>query len=396
MRPLLSRSVRSPQLAGPFRSLRGAAGVAAAIACVCLSSCRGDSPVNGATDTPDDNHADSSAPDVAVDTHVSAAEAAVASPEAAAASPEAAAASPEAASTADAGVPLFPEIDGAWWQIASTPDLGATFNQAGEQPVDFAIWPSADGRWHVWSCIRGTKCAGQSRLFYHWESALPTDTSWTPVGIAMQADTTAGETACGLQAPFVIQAEGAYQMFYGDWEHICRAQSTDGKTFTRVLDAAKHSAIFDEGGGTNTRDPMVLKVGSSYNAYYTAFPGNVGSVYVRTSPDLRTWSASHIVARGGAAGSGPLTAECPFVVARPDLGVYYLFRTQRYTPAPAQTTVYRSPDPLDFGVDDDKYRIGTLPVAAPEIFQFNGQWYIAAVRPNLDGIQLAKLRWVAH
>ena len=90
------------------------------------------------------------------------------------------------------------------------------------------------------------------------------------------------------------QAEGAYQMFYGDWEHICRAQSTDGRTFTRVLDAANHSAIFDEGGGNNTRDPMVLKIGNTYDAYYTAFPGNVGSVYARTSTDFLTWSASKI------------------------------------------------------------------------------------------------------
>jgi hypothetical protein len=291
--------------------------------------------------------------------------------------------------------PLVPEIDGAWWQISGVPDLG-TLNQSGQQPVDFAIWPSADSRWHVWSCIRGTKCGGMSRLFYGWEGASLTDTDWTPVGIAMQADPAVGETACGLQAPYVFQAEGAYQMFYGDWQHICRAQSADGRTFTRVLNASNQSSLFDEGGGNNTRDPMVIKIGGTYRAYYTAFPGNVGSVYERESTDLVTWSASTIVSRGGVAGSGALSAECPFVVPRPDLGVYYLFRTQRYTPAPAQTTVYRSPDPLDFGVDDDKYRIGTLPVAAPEIFEFQAQWYIAALRPNLDGIQVAKLKWIAQ
>jgi hypothetical protein len=304
------------------------------------------------------------------------------------------------ASTTDTGalqpevssVPLVPAIDGAWWQITGVPDLGP-LNQAGQQPVDFAIWASADGHWHIWSCIRGTKCGGMTRLFYHWEGAQLTDTNWTPVGIAMQADTTVGETMCGLQAPYVFQAEGAYQMFYGDWEHICRAQSPDGRTFTRVLNAGGKSSLFDEGGGNNTRDPMVIKIGNTYRAYYTAFPGGVGSVYERESTDLVTWSASKIVSRGGAAGSGALSSECPFVVPRPDLGVYYLFRTQRYTPPPAQTTVYRSPDPLDFGVDDDKYRIGTLPVAAPEIFQFQNQWYIAAVRPNLDGLQIAKLKW---
>ena len=41
----------------------------------------------------------------------------------------------------------------------------------------------------------------------------------------------------------------------------------------------------------------------------------------------------------------------------------------------------------------DRYRIGTLPVAAPEIVVDNGQYYIAALMPNLDGIRVAKLRW---
>jgi hypothetical protein len=51
----------------------------------------------------------------------------------------------------------------------------------------------------------------------------------------------------------------------------------------------------------------------------------------------------------------------------------------------AQTTVYRSKDPLNFGVDDDRFRIGTLLVAAPEIVEHAGQLYIAALMPTLKG-----------
>jgi hypothetical protein len=36
----------------------------------------------------------------------------------------------------------------------------------------------------------------------------------------------------------------------------------------------------------------------------------------------------------------------------------------------------------------------TLPVAAPEVFLFNGQWYIASTMPDYGGIHLAKLKWV--
>jgi len=40
--------------------------------------------------------------------------------------------------------------------------------------------------------------------------------------------------------------------------------------------------------------------------------------------------------------------------------------------------------------------VGTLPVAAPEIIFHRGRWYIAALNPGLDGIRLARLRWVRN
>jgi len=57
-------------------------------------------------------------------------------------------------------------------------------------------------------------------------------------------------------------------------------------------------------------------------------------------------------------------------------------------------TQYCSESPTDFGVDDDRYQIGTLPVAAPEIVLHDGQYYIAALMPTLKGIRIAKLEWV--
>ncbi len=297
-------------------------------------------------------------------------------------------------STADgsAEAVLVPQIDGDWWTVAHTPDVGM-FNAAGQQPVDFAVWRAPDGTWQLWSCIRYIACAGHQRLLYHWEGADITATDWHPAGIAMQSDPSVGEPACGLQAPYVIQANGRFHMFYGDWDHICQSDGTDGKTFTRELDSSGQSGMFYEASlDANTRDPMVLRIGDTYYLYYTAHPGGHGSVYVRTSQDLRTWSASRRVASGGAAGDGPYAAECPHVVYRPDTGYYYLFRTQVYVGA-QQTTVYRSRDPMDFGIDDDRYRVETLPVAAPEIVTVDGQTWIAALLPGLDGIRIARLRW---
>jgi hypothetical protein len=38
--------------------------------------------------------------------------------------------------------------------------------------------------------------------------------------------------------------------------------------------------------------------------------------------------------------------------------------------------------------------VTTLPVAAPEIIQHDGRWYLAALRPDLKGIQITGLEWV--
>jgi acetyl esterase/lipase len=285
---------------------------------------------------------------------------------------------------------LIPRIDGNWWQIAGNPDLG-TLTGEKQQPVDFAVWQAKDGTWQLWSCIRQTKCGGKTRLFYHWEGKALTDADWKPSGIAMKANPDVGETNGGLQAPHVIRRDGNFLMFYGDWQHIAVAASEDGKTFDRHLNRAGTVGLFDEGPGSNTRDPMVLPLGDRLHCYYTAFPGGKGAVYCRTSGGgLADWGASKIVAFGGQAGSNPFSAECPHVVYLN--GSYYLFRTQRYG-EDAQTSVYRSQDPLDFGIEDDRYFVGTLPVAAPEIIRDGGKWFIAALNPRLDGIRIARLRW---
>ncbi len=289
--------------------------------------------------------------------------------------------------------PKTPRIAGDAWQVAGDPDL-SDLTTPKQQPVDFGVWQAADGTWQLWSCIRGTKEPGSTRLFYRWEGANLTDRDWKPMGIAMHADTGAGEVAGGLQAPFVFRVGRRYEMFYGGWDHICSATSADGKTFERRLDAAGKSTLFGEPSG-NPRDPMLLRTGGIWHCYYTAHPQNHGSDYCRTSRDLRTWSDSRIVARGGQATDGPYSAECPFVV-EPVQGHFYLFRTQRYG-ARAQTSIYHSRDPLDFGVDNDEgHFLCTLPVAAPEILRHRGRWYIASLLPSLKGIQIARLEWATR
>ena len=109
---------------------------------------------------------------------------------------------------------------------------------------------------------------------------------------------------------------------------------------------------------------------------------------------LAHWSESKIVSRGGRTGNGWGAHECPHVVYVD--GYYYLFRTQRYG-RDNVSHVYRSKDPLDFGINTDEgYFVCTLPVAAPELIHHDNQWFIAALNPGLDGIRICRLEWIAE
>ena len=295
---------------------------------------------------------------------------------------------------------IIPEIEGEWWSITGNPDLGA-YNSPKQQPVDFAVWQADDGTFQLWSCIRNTNAGGLSRLFYRWEGKSITDTAWTPMGIAMEADTTLGETKSGLQAPFVFKDDDRYLMFYGDWNRICLAESDDGKNFRRVLNEDNNPSLFT-GSLYNTRDPLTLKINDTYYCYYIghqklddSLEHPKSAIFCRTSTNLKSWSGEITVSRGGSAQK--LTdwyggdCECPFVV---DLdGKYMLFRNQIYGKN-ALNTQYISENPLDFGIDNDNFMVSRLPFAAPEIIKVNNQYYIVALKPGLDGMMVSRLKFV--
>ena len=290
----------------------------------------------------------------------------------------------------------IPKIDGDWWSVAGDPNLGKYTTQK-QQPVDFGIWQAADGTWQIWSCIRHTNCGGNTRLFYRWQGKNLTDTDWQPMGIAMEGDPNYGERIGGLQAPHVITVEDTYYMIYGGWDSICLAKSKDGKSFTRILNDEGKATLFT-GPYVNTRDPMVLTLNNLHYCYYMGHKKDAqydSAIFCRTSHDLLEWSRPIMVSAGGSPDRKSNwyggDAECPFVVHKE--GLFYLFRNQLYG-AKNLNTQYCSPNPLNFGVGDDRLMIGQLPVAAPEIIHYKGQWYIAALKPSLKGIRIAKLKWV--
>lgn len=292
-----------------------------------------------------------------------------------------------------------PQIGSNWWTIAVNPDLGE-YTSPDQQLVDFGVWQAGDGTWQLWSCIRHTRCGGNTRLFYGWEARNLTDSIWTPKGIMMEADTLLGERFGGLQAPHVIQKDGIYIMIYGGWDQLCMATSTDGKNFTRVINDKGTTEIFT-GPFNNSRDAMTIKIGDLYHCYYS---GHIigetsekitAAIFCRTSPDLRSWSEATMVCGGGSVADrdswGGGDAECPFVVNIHDK--YILFRNVEYGKKNLNVQ-YCSSDPLNFGIDTDSLMVNRFELAAPEIINHEGQYYIAALKSTLDGIKLATLDFV--
>lgn len=296
--------------------------------------------------------------------------------------------------------PERPALSGHAWHISDNPDLGE-LAAPRQEVVDHAIFRSADGRWHLWACIRGTAVG---RLLYRWEGESIEGPRWEPQGIAMRADRAAGESIDEpdgrewIQAPHVTRWGETYYMFYGGHRtetgesQICLATSPDGRAWTRHRDERGYSRVFV--GPGEARDPMILRVGDLYHCYYTGHDTGRPApckIFVRTSTDLLHWFDYREVSWGGSGGEGRWSAECPFVVERD--GWYYLFRTSRYSP-PALTHVYASRDPLDFGPGTDVQKVATLQVAAPEVVTVDGSYYISSVEDLQGGIQVSRLEWV--
>ena len=210
--------------------------------------------------------------------------------------------------------PIVPVIEGEWWIIAENPTLPDGIHSERQQPVDFGVWQAADGTWQLWSCIRHTNIGGHTRLFFGWEGESLDKGPWRPAGIKMTSKPELGEAPGGLQAPHVVRLSDRYLMAYGDWDEIAFAESRDGKTFERIVQANGRTGVFGEGPGANSRDAMLLNADGLWYCYYTGIENGKGYGYARTSRDLKSWSDSFVISYGGHVGPSPWRNECPHVV----------------------------------------------------------------------------------
>ena len=284
---------------------------------------------------------------------------------------------------------LVPIIASDWWRICEMPDLGPLAGEdlAKQHLIDHGFIQADNGKWQLWACMRNTKVG---RLLYGWEGESLEKGPWRPTGIKARASDEFGEPTAPekIQAPFFLKSDTAYLCFYNA-AGIRLMTSKDGINYERSRFTNGKNVLYKNGG----RDVMVIATDSLFYAYSTVSTvakdnWKYGFIILKTSPDLKRWSDYSIVASGGRAGNGPVSAESPFVVHKD--GYFYLFRA---TSTDGHTYVYRSDDPYNFANNDDEKLVAKLPIKAPEIICHEGQWYISDIA-DFKGIKLAKLEWV--
>ena len=314
---------------------------------------------------------------------------------------------------------LKPVLHGDWWLIGPSPDLRGILPgaekwlsdwEAGAKkeehnaPVDHHLMQDPLGTWHLWGCVRATAVG---RILYHWKTDNILDTPWESTGEIIRVDRGLGESVRGkeecIQSPYFLKVDDTYHMFYGGGStedasetrknaQMCLMSSTDGVNWSRYRNESGTRRLF--AGPGPTRDPCVIKIGDLWHLYYAGARENDvnrPAFWCRTSEDLLIWSEPIMVHEDAQYGSQRWDTECPHVVYRN--GFYYLFRTVEYNSA--NTHVFRSEDPLDFGVGDasDKH-VCRFPVGAPELYSIADEEYVTSNHNPPLGTQMCRMKWV--
>lgn len=254
---------------------------------------------------------------------------------------------------------------------------------------DHCFIRAANGTWHLFGITQfePAKPMKECNLAHATADSL-IQCPWLKQDYALSADPVWGEVH--LWAPYVIEHEGTYYMYYcaGDNDNskykIHLATSKDLSSWVRH---PENPVIVD---GYDARDPFVLKVEDTWVLYYTATSepkkGN-HIVACQTSKDLIHWSNRQIVFTDPSVGTWGGPTESPFVVRRGS--TYYLFIGPRDDYR--GTCVYKSTDPFRWDIKDLAGQINSH--AAEVVRDREGKWYVSHCGWGQGGVYLAPLYW---
>jgi hypothetical protein len=280
------------------------------------------------------------------------------------------------------------------------------------EPNDHHIFQSADGKWHLWACVRNT---GVGRLLYHYQADSLAQSPWVETGEYIRANRSYGESLVEwygmefLQSPYIVQKENIFFMFYGGYDtgidtagnpvnpaenydcaekQICLMTSANGYQWKRYRNDKGNSRVFMGPGAA--RDECVVKGDSLWYCYYTGHMDcdrEKQAIFVRTSRDLYHWSVPHLAHYK----KSYKKCESPCVVRKE--GYYYMILSNG---SPLGEPVFCSDDPMVF----DGKPVNYIHAHACEIIRDEqGNEYISKIfqrrqqGPPEYGIRLARLSW---
>jgi hypothetical protein len=259
----------------------------------------------------------------------------------------------------------IPYLASAWTRVVEYPENHLN---------DFCLFRGLDSRWHALG-IMGTGTWASETSLFHCSSAdlLGRYEIHEPLLAALEQGPT-NNAAPQKHAPFVVVENGLHHLYFRrPWGTNLHLAGPDLFHWPATPDVA-----FEE---RDARDACIQRFGAEWHWYYVQRHPVAGversCVMLRTSPDLRTWSAARLAFADLSREVRHSRLESPFVIAHANR--YYLFvrdRNREEAGFPAPATVWVSETP-------DAFAWSETPVAAfddlqaPELVAFEGRWYVA-------------------
>jgi beta-fructofuranosidase len=184
---------------------------------------------------------------------------------------------------------------------------------------DHCFIQGPDGKWHLFGITRQEPAqpAEEDNFAHAVSPELYNPDGWVKQPFALSTDSAGGEAH--LWAPYVIEHEGLYYMYYcagGRTSHeyqIKLATSKDLYTWQR------HPANPMMIDGFDARDPFILRIKDKWVMYYTATSDPKGGNHIVCSiesDDLIHWGNKKTVFTDPEVGTWGGPTESPFVVQR--------------------------------------------------------------------------------
>jgi beta-fructofuranosidase len=261
---------------------------------------------------------------------------------------------------------FIPRIKSSWRPLVTLPDRHVN---------DFCLFRDREGWWHAIGIQGDGTWEGEVSLFHCAGPSLDAPLEERPPLFEPMPQMTGrapASTRPQKHAPFVVESEGRYHLFYRRPRGaILKVTTTDPFAWPDEAEL-----VFEE---ADARDVCLVRDRRGWLMYYCQSVEVEGAarsaVLMRESTNLRTWSRPHVALHETSHRAEHSLLESPFVVRRPE-GFYCLARARWITDR-CTTVVYFGRAPGRFASGDNAWFAELPDVHAAEAVEVDGGYCIA-------------------